>query len=187
MEATAEHSFWLDSKGWTFVKDLKVGDLLVSSDGTKLAIVKIEKEPREATVYNFEVADFHSYFVSNLGVWVHNCAVKGAGNSVWQPTAKNADLWNKGKLKAHFDKHGSTEFGAKSSKEYSDMAYEFGTRISDSIVQTTTNGYVNRYEPSTQSIFVGTENGGRIKFFYKWDGRPDDMVIQTLKEQGLIR
>ncbi|WP_306294942.1 polymorphic toxin-type HINT domain-containing protein [Paenibacillus kribbensis] len=73
IEVTGEHPFWLDGKGWTFVKDLKVGDLLVSSDGSKLVIDKIEKEPREATVYNFEVADFHSYFVSNLGIWVHNC------------------------------------------------------------------------------------------------------------------
>ncbi|MCR8845337.1 polymorphic toxin-type HINT domain-containing protein [Paenibacillus sp. SC116] len=76
IEATAEHPFWLEGKGWAEVKDLKVGDLLVTSDGTTLAIDKIEKEPREATVYNFEVADFQSYFVSNLGIWVHNCAVR---------------------------------------------------------------------------------------------------------------
>ncbi|MGG4147628.1 polymorphic toxin-type HINT domain-containing protein, partial [Paenibacillus algorifonticola] len=82
IEATGEHPFWLDGKGWTFVKDLKVGDLLVSSDGTKLAIDKIEKESREATVYNFEVEDYHSYFVSNLGIWVHNCAVKGMGKGL---------------------------------------------------------------------------------------------------------
>jgi RHS repeat-associated protein len=75
IEVTGEHPFWLDGKGWTFVKDLKAGDLLVSSDGSKLAIDKIEKEPRKATVYNFEVKDFNSYFVSNLGVWVHNCSV----------------------------------------------------------------------------------------------------------------
>ncbi|WP_235533324.1 polymorphic toxin-type HINT domain-containing protein, partial [Paenibacillus sp. Leaf72] len=52
-------------------------DLLVSSDGSKLAIDKIEKESREATVYNFEVEDFNSYFVSNLGIWVHNCSING--------------------------------------------------------------------------------------------------------------
>jgi len=75
IEATAEHPFWLNGKGWTEDKDLKVGDLLVTSDGTQLAIDKIDKEPREATVYNFEVADFHSYFVTNLGIWVHNCRV----------------------------------------------------------------------------------------------------------------
>ncbi|WP_081965761.1 polymorphic toxin-type HINT domain-containing protein [Paenibacillus sp. FSL H7-0357] len=57
------------------VQNLKVGDLLVSSDGTKLAIDKIEIAPRQATVYNFMVADYHSYFVSNLGIWVHNCTI----------------------------------------------------------------------------------------------------------------
>jgi len=81
IEVTGEHPFWLDGKGWTFVKDLKVGDLLVSSDGSKLTIDKIEKEPREAKVYNFEVADFNSYFVSNLGVWVHNCTILTAGKN----------------------------------------------------------------------------------------------------------
>ena len=48
IEVTGEHPFWLDGRGWTYVKDLKVGDLLLSSDGTKLAIDKIEKESREA-------------------------------------------------------------------------------------------------------------------------------------------
>ncbi|WP_418789061.1 polymorphic toxin-type HINT domain-containing protein [Paenibacillus lutimineralis] len=74
IKVTGEHPFWLDGAGWTLVKDLKVGDLLVSSDGSTLPIDKIEKEPRQATVYNFEVAEFNSYFVSNLEIWVHNCA-----------------------------------------------------------------------------------------------------------------
>ncbi|MBP2115936.1 polymorphic toxin-type HINT domain-containing protein [Paenibacillus silagei] len=91
IEVTGEHPFWLDGKGWTFVKDLKVGDLLVSSDGSKLVIDKIEKEPRKATVYNFEVKDFNSYFVSNLGVWVHNCALQNVFKSI-----KEAPLYPKG-------------------------------------------------------------------------------------------
>lgn len=90
IEVTGEHPFWLDGKGWTFVKDLKVGDLLVSSDGSKLTIDKIEKEPRKATVYNFEVKDFNSYFVSNLGVWVHNCALIKLPSARWI----NHDVFN---------------------------------------------------------------------------------------------
>lgn len=82
IEVTGERLFWLDGKGWTFIKDLKVGDLLVSSDGTKLEIDKIEKEPREARVYNFEVEDFNSYFVSNLGIWFHNCALQNVLNQL---------------------------------------------------------------------------------------------------------
>jgi hypothetical protein len=77
IEATKEHPVWIDGRGWTEVKDLKVGDLLVTSDGRKMAIDKIVKEPRVTTVYNFEVANYNSYFVSNLGIWVHNCSVFG--------------------------------------------------------------------------------------------------------------
>ncbi|OKP89721.1 hypothetical protein [Paenibacillus sp. P32E] len=105
--------------------------------------------------------------------------------SLWRPTEKLADLWSKGKLKVHYEKHGD-EFGAKSSKEYSNMAYEFGTSKSDSIIQVNDGAFIYRYEPSTKSIFVGTGIGGKIKSFYKWDGRSDDAVILMLKGKGLI-
>lgn len=66
------------------------------------------------------------------------------------------------------------------------MAYEFGTRKSDSIIQVTEGAYVYRFEPSTNTVFVGTLKGGKIKSFDKWDGRPDDTVIQTLKRRGKL-
>ena len=43
-----------------------------------------------------------------------------------------------------------------------------------------------RYEPSTNTVFVGTAKGGKVKSFYVWDGRGDDLVINTLKGLGLI-
>ena len=95
-------------------------------------------------------------------------------------------MWNKGKLKLHYEKHGISEFGVRASKEYSEMAYEFGTRKSDSIIQVVDGAYVYRYEPSTGNIFVGTLKGGKIKSFYKWDGRENDAVIETLKRLGLL-
>jgi len=39
---------------------------------------------------------------------------------------------------------------------------------------------------STNTVFVGTDAGGKIKTSYKWDGRADDVVINTLKGLGLI-
>lgn len=57
-------------------KKLAVGDVLTTSDGKELAIEKIEVKQEHATVYNFKVKDFHTYFVSNLGIWTHNaCGV----------------------------------------------------------------------------------------------------------------
>ncbi len=105
--------------------------------------------------------------------------------SLWKPTEKANDLWSKGKLKEHYEKH-KDDFGAKSAKEYSDMAYEFGIKESSSIVQVKEGAFIYRYEPSTRTVFVGTDIGGRIKTFYTWDGRLDDEVISVLKKRGII-
>lgn len=66
------------------------------------------------------------------------------------------------------------------------MSYNFGIRNSDNIIKVIKKSYVYRYEPLTNNIFVGTLKGGKIKSFYKWDGRADDVVIQTLKKLGKL-
>lgn len=54
--------------------DLQVGDKLQQSNGNTLTIDNIEivKHDEMVKVYNFTVADFHTYYVSDLGIWVHN-------------------------------------------------------------------------------------------------------------------
>ncbi|WP_374018178.1 polymorphic toxin-type HINT domain-containing protein, partial [Paenibacillus thiaminolyticus] len=69
---TDEHPFWIVGTGWMESKNLVVGDILTTSDGKELAIEKIEVKQEHAVVYNFKVKDFHTYFVSNLGIWTHN-------------------------------------------------------------------------------------------------------------------
>lgn len=58
------------------MKDLQVGDLLVQSDGNKIKVDSIELEEKQVTVYNMTVDGFHTYFVSDLGIWVHNTSCK---------------------------------------------------------------------------------------------------------------
>jgi hypothetical protein len=72
IETTFNHPFWVSGEGWTEVKDLEVGDLLEQSDGDKLEIDAIEIEERTLTVYNMTVANYSTYFVSDLDIWVHN-------------------------------------------------------------------------------------------------------------------
>ncbi|WP_429844689.1 polymorphic toxin-type HINT domain-containing protein [Brevibacillus sp. FIR094] len=69
---TDEHPFWIVGKGWVKSKDLVVGEVLTTSDGKEFAIEEIEVKKENKTVYNFKVKDFHTYFVSNLGIWTHN-------------------------------------------------------------------------------------------------------------------
>lgn len=57
---------------WVAAADLRVGDQLLRADGTWSTVIGLEKETRSETVYNFEVAENHNYFVGTTGVLVHN-------------------------------------------------------------------------------------------------------------------
>jgi len=74
IETTDNHPFWVEDKGWVLAADLQAGDKLQQSNGNTLTIENIEivKHDEPVKVYNFTVADFHTYFVSDLGIWVHN-------------------------------------------------------------------------------------------------------------------
>ena len=78
IETTEEHPFWVVGKGWVLAGNLEIGDkLLLHSDEivetNKLEIVHLENTIK---VYNFEVEDWHTYFVSNANILVHNKAAK---------------------------------------------------------------------------------------------------------------
>ena len=63
------------SKGkWIAAKDLQISDKLLLSDGTYVIIEAIDVESLETaeTTYNFEVECFHTYYVSESNVLVHN-------------------------------------------------------------------------------------------------------------------
>ena len=55
-------------------RELKERDNLLLSDGSKVEIdsLRIEYVDIPETTYNFEVKDFHTYYVSHSNVLVHN-------------------------------------------------------------------------------------------------------------------
>ena len=71
IQATADHPFFI-SGHWLRVAELKVGDSVKTYDGSNLAIEQITVAPGRTTVYNFEVEDYHTYYVSKKKVLVHN-------------------------------------------------------------------------------------------------------------------
>jgi hypothetical protein len=72
---TWNHPIYIKGKGWTEVKDIQTGDVVVLAN-EKESIVSYNKTVSlpDTTVYNFEVEDTHSYFVGEKEVWVHNYA-----------------------------------------------------------------------------------------------------------------
>jgi hypothetical protein len=71
IKATADHPFYIGGR-WLRVVELKIGDSVKLFDGSNLVIEQITVAPGRTTVYNFEVADYHTYYVSNTKVLVHN-------------------------------------------------------------------------------------------------------------------
>lgn len=78
IETTDEHPFFTVDNGWTCAKDLEAGDTVELSDGTSASVDSVEKNELDepVTVYNFNVMDYHTYYVGESGVLVHNACTK---------------------------------------------------------------------------------------------------------------
>ncbi|HEX9060714.1 MAG TPA: polymorphic toxin-type HINT domain-containing protein, partial [Clostridia bacterium] len=82
IKTTVEHPFWVVGKGWVEASKLKEGDTLLMYSGKTVKVTKIfiEKLQKTINVFNFRVADWHTYIVSDLDILVHNnnpCAQGG--------------------------------------------------------------------------------------------------------------
>ncbi len=81
LQTTDEHPFWsADRKAWIVAEDLHPDERVLGPSGELQQIRdnRREEHPEGVTVYNFEVDDFHSYFVAgeveNLPLLVHNAS-----------------------------------------------------------------------------------------------------------------
>ena len=78
IKTTPTHPFWVEGKGWIAAGELIQGDQvrLYSDQFLEISKVILERLPETIKVYNFEVKGWHTYFVSESNVLVHNsCAV----------------------------------------------------------------------------------------------------------------
>ena len=84
LSVTSEHPFWVERggfEGFVPVKDLREGDVFLRASGGRAELTRMVTEHapqgQTFTTYNFTVEDFHTYFVGQAGIWVHNaCPTK---------------------------------------------------------------------------------------------------------------
>ena len=72
---TAEHPFYVANfDKFISAKELKIGNILLQSDGNRVIInsIRIERLAKAETTYNFEVEDFHTYYVTESNILTHN-------------------------------------------------------------------------------------------------------------------
>lgn len=77
ISGTAEHPFWeVNKREWLKMEKLKVGHQVYLIEGKRSYVLGNHRQnapPGETFItYNFEVEGFHTYFVGQSGVWVHN-------------------------------------------------------------------------------------------------------------------
>ncbi|MGK3942038.1 polymorphic toxin type 27 domain-containing protein [Streptomyces caeruleatus] len=74
VESTDSHPYWVQERGWTEARDLRPGDRLRTLDGGSDAVTGTSLVEGSVGVFNFEVADNHTYYVyaGSRPVLVHN-------------------------------------------------------------------------------------------------------------------
>ena len=97
LRTTGGHPFWVANRGrWLPASELAVGDLLQTRDGDVVAVESIEETHVEEIVYNWRVAEYHTYYVSAAhdaaSLWAHNTA----GHSQVQERRKRRSRRNQG-------------------------------------------------------------------------------------------
>ncbi len=102
IEATHEHPFFVSGK-WIKVDELSVGDSLTLANGESVVVSKINHKKGDFMVYNLLIEDFHTYFVSEERILVHNgnpCATAfqskaGIFGADWISKKIHADVYSK--------------------------------------------------------------------------------------------
>ncbi|MET7338223.1 polymorphic toxin-type HINT domain-containing protein [Nonomuraea sp. NPDC005650] len=136
--ATAQHPFWVPSlQKWVDATYLQPGAWLRTSAGTWVQVAAVKRWAAPQQVYNFTVADFHSYHVAagSVDVLVHNagpsfCSPEDAGKALRKIWGKNRvqiemgdyrydiDLVGKVGSRGHYDKPSNTWIGFPHVKIY---------------------------------------------------------------------
>lgn len=82
LRVTPEHPLWsLDDGEWDEAGELDLGESVDALAGP-MRLVAALAVPKAEAVYNFEVADSHTYFVGDAGLWAHNTCPKVAREAV---------------------------------------------------------------------------------------------------------
>jgi hypothetical protein len=170
IETTVEHPFWVAGAGWVPAGRLAIGTSVITRAGPTVQVVGIEHRPSKARVYNFEVEEFHTYFVgtSEGGIWVHNTCP-----SSWADPKT---------LARHFEDHGG-DFGATTEEEYANMAHDFYTNSDGLPTKIDTDGTVRIYERDSNTFGSYTSDGRTFTYFKPeegeayWDAQPGADVI----------
>ncbi|MCX7747060.1 MAG: polymorphic toxin-type HINT domain-containing protein [Clostridia bacterium] len=74
IKTTSTHLFYMEGGYWKAAENIKPGDRILTSSGEVKQILSVKEGNFEEAqrIYNLNVEDYHTYFVGNQGLLVHN-------------------------------------------------------------------------------------------------------------------
>ena len=189
--ATPSHLFYEVDKGWVFASSLGHGSILMLPDASRIEVERVTfetlKEP--VKVYNFEVADWHTYHVGNAGVLVHNDCVQNKAEGLRRETEVKAELSERYPESEGYKVKSEALLRDSNGKKSIDPVTNTGRRI-DFVVDKNGNiidsiEVTSKYAP--KDLQIGKElriraNGGN---YVKVDGKllkiPDDLTTRIVR------
>ena len=104
IQATDDHPFYVVGDGWKTTIELALGDYIeTDGDGdgdgdgdSAMMVTSVIDEKRQDLTYNFTVEDYHTYYVTERKVLVHNCNKKAGVKK------QGRELKNKARSKGNF-------------------------------------------------------------------------------------
>jgi hypothetical protein len=138
-------------QGWVAAEDLKQGTVVQTENGAIVDVDRVERRDEKVKVYNFEVEGFHTYFVSDLRLLVHNHCNISMDDAIQQAE----DFLEPG-VPMRFDETGS---GVQVIQEFTDNA---GRRIVRRVGfdVNPNSGHVQQYGPH---VNLQTRINGRVQ------------------------
>lgn len=144
------------NQGWVTVDELRVNQVVTDHNEAPLRVLSVVRSAGLHNTYNFEVADFHTYFIGKQTIWVHNTCtkfIKDPGSAATRKNVAEKAKWRGNQLEKHaWDRHpGLAKEGTNSlpnSQLYDQRARQ---NILDADI------VVNRKKGDT--LYINSENG----------------------------
>ena len=121
IQATDDHPFYVVGDGWKTTIELAVGDDIETDGDGAMMVTSVIDEKRQDLTYNFTVADFHTYYVTERKVLVHNCNPTKA--------SKMQQKVQKGQAPNGIKRFGGAEGSVKNSKDH--VHFKDGTSMNN--------------------------------------------------------
>jgi len=89
VRSTNEHPFFVKGKGWTPLNQIHAGDSIWTEASGWVTVDAVEETGQWETVYNFRIAQHHTYFVGGddwgFSLWAHNACTLAQAQRIFGP------------------------------------------------------------------------------------------------------